>query len=155
MAAAEAGDLTIDESANIFINYPLIKCPGGGQTVDTELTAVLPGGQLFAEPDLDDMTVTVKLHQCYPGSRYILTDMGAAPMAPMMNISASSPTNQLKDLGGTDEIWVFGNGLVGLGVLGFQPTIFDNKAGEAAWSPFWVILPILGKMRSRPVVDQF
>ena len=58
-------------------------------------------------------------------------------MAPMMSIPAASPTEQLTELGGTDEIWVFGNGIPGPGVMGFQPAIFDNKAGEPAWSPFW------------------
>ena len=58
-------------------------------------------------------------------------------MAPMMNVSDAAPTNQLKELGGTDEIWVFGNGIPGPGVMGFQPAIFDNKAGDPAWSPFW------------------
>jgi len=58
-------------------------------------------------------------------------------MAPMMSISDAAVTDELRALGGTDEIWVFGNGLPGPGVMGFQPAIFDNKAGQPAWSPFW------------------
>ncbi|MBW7884607.1 MAG: hypothetical protein H3C34_18605 [Caldilineaceae bacterium] len=134
--AVQDGGATLAET-NLFVNYPLIQWTGGGLTVDPELKEVLPGGQLFAPPDLEAMTVTMKLHQCYPGSRYILTDTSAVPMAPMMNIPASAPTQQLKEKGGTDEIWVFGNGISGPGVMGFQPAIFDNKAGEPAWSPFW------------------
>lgn len=135
-AAIEAGSASAEET-NLFVNYPLVKWPGGGLTVDPELVGVLPNGQLFEEVDTAGMTVMMKLHQCYPGSRYILTDTGAAPMAPMMNIPAASPTQQLMELGGTDEIWVFGNGIEGPGVMGFQPAIFDNKAGQPAWSPFW------------------
>ncbi len=135
-AAMEAGSVEIMD-VPVFVNYPFVMWPQGGMSVDSELTEVLPGGQLFEPVDTANMTVTMKLHQCYPGSRYILTDTGAAPMAPMMNIPASSPTMQLKDVGGTDEIWVFGNGIPGPGVMGFQPAIFDNKAGEPAWSPFW------------------
>lgn len=133
-AAVDAGDATA-EMANVFVNYPFITWPGGGLTVDTELVDVLPGGQLFAEPDTENMEVKMKLHQCYPGSRYILTDSGM--MAEMMNVAGAEVTNKLKDLGGTDEIWVFGNGIPGPGVMGFQPAIFDNKAGQPAWSPFW------------------
>lgn len=123
--------------APVYVNYPFVQWPGGGLSVDTELTEVLPGGQLFEPVDTTNMTVKMKLHQCYPGSRYIMTDTGATPMAPMMNIPAASPTQQLMELGGTDEIWVFGNGLSGPGVMGGQPAIFDNKAGQPAWSPFW------------------
>ena len=121
----------------VYVNYPFVKWPGGGLSVDAEQTEVLGSGQLFEEVDTQNMTVTMKLHQCYPGSRYILTDTGAAPMAPMMSIPAAPPTQQLKALGGTDEIWVFGNGIPGPGVMGGQPAIFDNKAGQPAWSPFW------------------
>lgn len=135
-AAIDAGSLDIMD-VPVFVNYPFVMWPGGGMSVDAELTDVLPGGQLFEPVDTANMMVTMKLHQCYPGSRYILTDTGAAPMAPMMNIPASSPTQQLKEVGGTDEIWVFGNGIPGPGVMGFQPAIFDNKAGQPAWSPFW------------------
>jgi len=83
------------------------------------------------------MTVTFKLHQCYPGSRYILTDTSSVGMAPMMSVPASAPTQALMDSGATDEIWVFANGIPGSGVMGFQPAVFDNKAGQPAWSPFW------------------
>ncbi len=133
-AAATAGEITV-EPANYFVNYPLIQWPGGGLSIDTELKGTLDNGQLFAEPDTAGMTVTMKLHQCYPGSRYIVTDAGM--MVPMMNIADAAVTNKLKDLGGTDEIWVFGNGIPGPGAMGFQPAIFDNKAGQPAWSPFW------------------
>jgi len=67
----------------------------------------------------------------------MIIDTSATPMAPMMSVPASSPTQALIDLNGTDEIWVFGNGIEGSGVMGFQPGVFDNQAGEPAWSPFW------------------
>jgi hypothetical protein len=135
-SAIEAGAVEIMD-VPVYVNYPFVQWPGGGMSVDPELKEVLPGGQLFEPVDTANLTVKMKLHQCYPGSRYILTDTGAEPMAPMMNIPASSPTQQLMELGGTDEIWVFGNGIPGPGVMGGQPAIFDNKAGEPAWSPFW------------------
>jgi hypothetical protein len=134
--AAQDGGVMLDEP-NLFLNHPLVQWPGGGLTVDSEFKDVLSGGQLVEEINIDGMEVTMKLHQCFPGSRYILTDTGAAPMAPMMNIPPASPTEQLTALGGTDEIWVFGNGIPGPGVMDGQPAIFDNKAGEPAWSPFW------------------
>lgn len=135
-AAVESGAVTIEETF-IFVNFPIIKWSGGTLAVDDAFEAALGNGQLFSEPDMDNMTVTMKLHQCYPGSRYIVTDTSMPGMAPMMSINAAEPTQKLMDVGGTDEIWVFANGIPGSGVMGFQPAIFDNKAGEPAWSPFW------------------
>jgi hypothetical protein len=66
-----------------------------------------------------------------------VTDTSAVPMAPMMNIAASAPTQLLGDVGSTDEIWVWGNGIPGSGVMGFQPAVFDHSAGNPIWSPFW------------------
>ena len=134
--AAEDGSVAIEETS-VYVNYPVVKWAGGQLPVDTSLTDTLGEGPLTEEIDTNDMTITFKLHECYPGSRYIITDTSAVPMAPMMGIVGSAPTQQLMDLGATDEIWVFANGIEGSGVMGFQPAIFDNKAGDAAWSPMW------------------
>lgn len=134
--AAADGNATIEETS-IFVNHPVVQWPGGSLSVDTEKETYLGTGQLLAPVDTDNMTVMFKLHECFPSSRYIVTDTSAAPMAPMMSISAAPPTQQLVDMEGTDEIWVFANGLEGSGVMGFQPAIFDNQAGSPTWSPFW------------------
>ncbi len=134
--AAEAGDVVI-EALPLVVNHPLVKWPGGELPEDTDKTSYLGTGPLIRPVDTDAMEVTFKLHQCYPGSRYIITDTSAAPMAPMMGISPSPATQALVNVGATDEIWVFGNGIPGSGVMGFQPAIFDNAAGNPIWSPFW------------------
>jgi len=135
--AAEAGGNITIEKQDIVVNYPLIKWGDEGLTVDSKLEEALGEGQLFEPADTSGLKVTMKLHQCYPGSRYIVTDTSTAQMAPMMAIAASPPTQLLNEVGATDEIWVFGNGIEGSGVMGFQPAIFDDKATEPAWSPFW------------------
>ncbi len=135
---AEAnGDVTV-EVTNLVVNHPVVKWPGGELAVDTELTRYTGEGPLSRPIDLDHMLVTFKLHECYPGSRYIITDTSAVPMAPMMSIAPSGATQGLADVGATDEIWVFGNGIPGSGVMGFQPAVFDNAAGNPIWSPFWL-----------------
>ena len=125
------------EAQSIYVNYPVVKWPGGELVVDDEKKEYLGGGQLLEPVNTEEMQVTFKLHGCFPGTRYMITDTSAAPMAPMMSVPASPPTQALIDLNGTDEIWVFGNGIEGSGVMGFQPGVFDNQAGEPAWSPFW------------------
>jgi hypothetical protein len=135
-AAEEAGDVTL-EPQQLVVNFPIVKWPGGELQEDTEKVGYLGTGPLVSPVNTDNMTVNFKLHECYPGSRYIITDTSAAPMAPMMAIAASVPTQALVEVGATDEIWVFGNGIPGSGVMGFQAAIFDNAAGDPVWSPFW------------------
>lgn len=137
-AAEDSGDVTV-ETSDIFVNYPVVKWPGGEMSVDEEKMEYLGGGQLIEPVDIDNMTVTFKLHECFPGSRYIVTDTSAAPMAPMMAVSPSGPLQALKEqeFSGTDKIWVFANGIEGSGVMGFQPAIFANRAGDPVWSPLW------------------
>jgi hypothetical protein len=108
--------------------------------VDQEKKEYLGTGQLLEPVDTVNMTVTFKLHECFPGSRYIVTDTSAAPMAPMMGVAASAPIQRLWSATmapGTAKIWVFANGIPGSGVMGFQPAIFDSRAGDAVWSPLW------------------
>src|SRR5574341_1706184 len=136
--AAADGGVTVEEQS-IFVNYPVIKWPGGELASDDAKEEYLGGGQLIEPVNVDDMTVTFKLHQCFPGSRYIVTDTSAAPMAPMMAIPASPPNQAMLEAerAVTARIWVFANGIPGSGVMGFQPAVFDSRAGDPTWSPFW------------------
>jgi len=138
-AAESSGDVTI-EGQSLFVNYPVVKWPGGELSVDQDKKEYLGAGQCLEPVDTANMTVTFKLHECFPGSRYIVTDTSAAPMAPMMAVAAAAPVQQLwsaTGAPGTAKIWVFANGLPGSGVMGFQPAIFDSRAGDAVWSPLW------------------
>lgn len=134
--AEAAGDVTV-EALPLVVNFPVVKWLDGELAEDTDKTTYLGTGPLISPVDIDNMEVTFKLHECFPGSRYIVTDTSAVPMAPMMNIAASAPTQLLGDVGSTDEIWVWGNGIPGSGVMGFQPAVFDHSAGNPIWSPFW------------------
>lgn len=134
---AEANGAVTIEALQLVVNHPLVKWNGGELQEDTEKDSYLGTGPLISPVNIDSMRVTFKLHECYPGSRYIITDTSAVPMAPMMSIAPAGPTQALADVGATDEIWVFGNGIPGSGVMGFQPAIFDHSAGNPVWSPFW------------------
>lgn len=149
--AKEAGTLALEET-EIVVNYPAVKWPGGELPVDTAVKMPLEGGPLLASPDIAAMTVTFKLHQCFPESRYIVTDTSAVPMAPMMNIQGSPGTEGLAEVGAASTITVFGNGLNGPGAMGFQPGIFREKAGEPAWSPLWNHLTAVWKDPAKAVL---
>lgn len=135
-AALADGRIEVEETP-VVVNYPAVRWPGGELPVDTVVDLPLANGPLLAAPDTEAMTVTFKLHQCYPESRYIITDTSAVPMAPMMGIPGSPATAGLAAAGAASTITVFGNGLTGPGAMGFQPGIFREKAGDPAWSPLW------------------
>jgi len=135
-AAAASGQVSLEETP-VVVNYPAVKWPGGELPVDTVVELPLANGPLLEAPDTEAGTVTFKLHQCYPESRYIITDTSAVPMAPMMSIPGSPATAGLAAVGAASTITVFGNGLTGPGAMGFQPGVFREKAGEPAWSPMW------------------
>lgn len=135
-AARADGSIEVEDTP-VIVNYPAVRWPGGELPVDTVVELPLANGPLLAAPDTEAMTVTFKLHQCYPESRYIITDTSAVPMAPMMSIPGSPATAGLGEAGAASIITVFGNGLTGPGAMGFQPGVFREKAGEPAWSPLW------------------
>ncbi len=149
--AAAAGSISVDET-DIVVNYPAVKWPGGELPVDTVVEKPLEGGPLLAAPDLAAMVVTFKLHQCFPDSRYIVTDTSAVPMAPMMNIQGSPGTEGLAEIGAASTITVFGNGLNGPGAMGFQPGIFREMAGLPSWSPLWDHFTAVWKDPSKAVL---
>ena len=135
-AALRDGRIQV-ESTRVLVNYPLVKWPGGGLTVDEEKEVYLGGGQLIEPVDTDGGRVTLKLHEAFPGSYYILTDASLEGPAGMMNVPVSAPTWTLNRHRATDKVWVFVNGVEGSGAMGFQPAVFGNQAGHPAWSPFW------------------
>ncbi len=150
-AAVGDGSVKVEET-DVVVNYPAVKWAGGELPVDTVVEKALEGGPLLAAPDLDAMVVTFKLHQCFPESRYIVTDTSAVPMAPMMNIQGSPGTEGAAELGAASTITVFGNGLNGPGAMGFQPGIFREKAGLPSWSPLWDHFTAVWKDESKAVL---
>jgi hypothetical protein len=125
------------EATEIIVNYPFVKWSDGELPVDAKLEKALDGGPLVSPPDLDEMSVVLKLHQCYPESYYIITDTSAIPMTGMMNVAGAPKAEGLVQAGATEKIYVFGNGIPGFAAMGFQPSIFASKAGQPSWSPMW------------------
>jgi len=134
--AASSGRVKVEATNNV-VNYSVVKWPGGEMPRDTKLEAYLGGGHLIERPDVSRREVTFKLHQCFPGEWYIVTDTSASPMAPMMGIAPSPKTQGLTKAGATAKILVFGNGIKGSGPMGFQPSVVDSLPGNPVWSPFW------------------
>lgn len=149
--AQASGRVRLEPTGNV-VNYPFVKWPGGQLSHDRERNAYLGQGQLLRPPDVERREVTFKLHQCFPGEWYIVTDTSASPMAPMMRIAASPKAALLTKAGATAKILVFGNGIKGPGPMGFQPSIVDTLPGNVVWSPFWDHYTFTWAQGKRPVV---
>ncbi|MEX2618848.1 MAG: hypothetical protein WD250_01395 [Egibacteraceae bacterium] len=135
-AAAADGAVEIEET-DVVLNASAVQWAGGSLPVDEEFTDYLGSGQLVEPPDTDAMTVTFKLHECYPNVRYIVTDTALAPMAEGMAIAHTPALQGASEAGATGRTNVFMNGLEGPGPMGFQPSVFDTQAGDPEWSPYW------------------
>jgi hypothetical protein len=135
--AETAGDVTV-ERTNIVVNAGIVKWSTGEMAVDTERTAYLGQGQLLEPVDTTAMTVTFKLGQCYPGNRYFVLDHSMAGAAEMTLTVASPGLHEGPSrVAATGRTNVFMNGIPGPGPMGFQPSAFDFRAGDASWSPYW------------------
>lgn len=131
------GSLTV-ERTNIVINSGIVKWSNGEMAVDKELMETLGSGQLIEPVDTEAMEAKFKLHQCYPGNRYMVLDHSMDAMADGTSTVYSPRLGQGPTAAGaTGRTNVFLNGIEGPGPMGFQPSAFDFDAGDAAWSPFW------------------
>jgi hypothetical protein len=136
-AAEGDGDLEI-EVTDVVLNAPFVKWATGELPADTtDRSEYLGPGQLLEPPDTERMEVTFKLHECYPATRYIVTDTDLAPMAEGMAVAHSAPLEGTSELGATGRTNVFMNGIEGPGPMGWQPSVFDTQAGDPEWSPLW------------------
>lgn len=135
-AAEVKGDLRVRPSKAI-VNAALVKWSNGELPVDSQLREYLGGGQLIEPPDTVNLTAKFKLHECFPGVRYIVVDASLEPMAQGMQVAHSPLLQKSPSAKATGRTNVFMNGLKGPGPMGFQPSVFDSEAGAAEWSPYW------------------
>jgi hypothetical protein len=135
--AERAGQLRIN-TTDIVLNAPIVKWSSGALAVDGKLREYLGDGQLIERPDTRRLEVMFKLHECFPGSRYIVTDHSIAPAAEMTStVHAPRLHDRPIEAGATGRTNVFMNGLRGPGPMKHQPSVFDSDAGQPQWSPYW------------------
>lgn len=148
-AAASRGDLTVEET-DVIVNGPVVRWSRGAMPVDDERRDYLGPGQLLEEPDVRNRTVTFKLHECFPGVRYIVTDTALGPMADGMHVVHSPRLAGASRAGVAGRTNVFMNGIEGSGPMGFQPSVFDSRAGTPEWSPYWDHMTYAWRKRAEP-----
>lgn len=136
-AAERRGELAV-EDARAVMNAPIVKWPGGQLAVDPKLETYLEGGQLIEKPDTRNGEVKFKLHECFPNSRYIVTDHSIEPAADMTKtVFAPGLHSDPRKADATGRTNVFMGGMKGSGPMKGQPSVFDSDPGDPEWSPYW------------------
>ena len=77
--------------------------------------------------------------------RFIHTEVSDPEIAKLLTDMMSSPVLVVPALAGAPEemlanVYVFTNGVPGMGPLGFQPDVFDNPPGAEGYSPLRTII---------------
>lgn len=136
-SAKSSGDATVEQT-NIVLNAAIVKWSKDEMEVDTERKVYLGPGQLLEPVDTSAMTAKFKLHECFPGVRYIVLDHSFEGAATMTHTVFSPKLDEgPSKADATGRTNVFMSGLEGPGPMGFQPSVFDSAAGTPEWSPYW------------------
>ena len=102
--------------------FALTACAPKGKEMPT---VVLPTGLAYAE---GKEIYFVHTETSDPAIAKLLSDMMASPVL-LVPALADVPENILAN------VYVFENGVKGMGPLGYQPDVFDNPPGNAGYSP--------------------
>ncbi len=96
-----------------------------GTGMDMKAPAAVPAGKAYAEgQEIFFMHTEVSDE----GVAKILTDMMSSPVLVVPSLAKASDEMLA-------NVYVFKNGLKGMGPLGFQPDVFDNPPGTAGYRP--------------------
>ena len=106
----------------ILLAVALTACSTKGKEMPT---AVLPAGLAYAD---GKEIYFVHTETSDPDIAKLLSDMMSSPVL-LVPALADVPESALAN------VYVFDNGLEGMGPLGFQPDVFDNPPGGAGYSP--------------------
>lgn len=150
-AAEQKGEVEVRPTKAI-LNAAVVKWSSGELPVDTDLKDYLGPGQLVDKPDTQGLEVTFKLHECFPEARYIVVDTSLEPMAVGMYVAHSPRLAGSSKAEATGRTNVFMNGVEGPGPMGFQPSVFDSRAGAEEWSPYWDHMTYAWKKNKTPSV---
>jgi len=97
----------------------------GGMAMDMKAPAAVPAGKAYAEgQDIYFMHTEVSDE----GVAKVLTDMMNSPVLVVPSLAKASDDMLA-------NVYVFKNGLKGMGPLGFQPDVFDNPPGTEGYRP--------------------
>ncbi|HXV66403.1 MAG TPA: hypothetical protein VD731_04160 [Nitrosopumilaceae archaeon] len=145
LAAQKNNELTVTASG-LIVNCPFVQWDGGNLKIRDEktLTDSTPyGGGQVLDIDTENMQVTFVAHRGFgpDGSTiyYIATDASKQDVADMLGVVFAERTGTTLLSGAASDLYVFTNGIVGSGPMGFQASIGSTNVGDEFYSPLWRI----------------
>lgn len=145
LAASSAGEVKITPT-EFVVNCPFVEWEGGSLPIreNKNLTDDAPygGGQVLSI-DKEKMQVTFVAHRGFAPNGdtiyYIATDASVKEVADALGVIHVEKTGNALYSSASSDLWVFTNGIVGTGPMGFQASIAGSNVGDAAYSPLWRI----------------
>jgi hypothetical protein len=139
------GLLTIT-SSDIIVNCPFVKWNGGELQVRTDKTlndtTAYGGGQVL-DIDTTNNKVTFVGHLGFAPNGdsiyYVATDASKMDVAMDLGVVFVNKTSYTLNSGASSDLFVFTNGIVGTGPMGFQPSIASSNVEDEYYSPLWRI----------------
>jgi hypothetical protein len=110
----------------------------GGMEMDMSDVPAVPAGMAFAE---GQEIRFIHTEVSDPEIAKLLTDMMDSPVLVVPSLAAA-PEEMLA------KVYVFANGVKGMGPLGFQPDVFDNPPDTPGYSPLRTIILVTWKDES-------
>jgi hypothetical protein len=71
---------------------------------------------------------------------FITTEVSDKTMKDQIGNFTGSPVNYAANLTKSQDIgdlWIFKNGVKGVGLMGFQPNVFNSISGDPKYTPLW------------------
>ena len=143
--AQKNNELTVTASG-LIVNCPFVQWDGGSLKIrdDKTLTDSTPyGGGQVLDIDTENLQVTFVAHRGFgpDGSTiyYIATDASKQDVADMLGVLFVEKTGTTLLSGASSDLYVFTNGIVGTGPMGFQASIGSTNVGDEFYSPLWRI----------------
>jgi len=122
-------------------------CSSTAAPAPTPTTAAMPAQSDSMQMDMSDVP-TVPAGKAYAEGqeiRFIHTEVSDPEIAKILSDMMGSPVLVVPALANAPQemlakVYVFTNGIMGMGPLGFQPDVFDNPPGTTGYSPLRTII---------------
>jgi len=145
LEAQDNGELSF-EQPGVIVNCPFVKWDGGHLQIrdDKHITDDdgYGGGQI-TKIDLENMKVTFVAHRGFAPNGdtiyYIATDASVEEVANALGVVHVPKTQDTLSTASSSDLYVFTNGIIGNGPLGFQASIGSTNVGDQFYSPLWRI----------------
>jgi hypothetical protein len=143
---AQSDGLVTIIATDIIVNCPFVKWNVGELKIRTDKTlndtTAYGGGQVL-NIDTANNKVTFVGHRGFAPNGdtiyYIATDASKMDVAQELGVVFANKTGYTLNSGSSSDLFVFTNGIIGTGPMGFQTSIASSSAGDELYSPMWRI----------------